>query len=65
MPTDILESAATYAVHSGTRNVTSYDTGYEHSLEHLAEVKAMVDEADGDEPARTPAWLHALGITLE
>jgi hypothetical protein len=26
--------------------VTSYDSGYEHSIEHLAEVKFLMEEAD-------------------
>ncbi|MFB3916513.1 MAG: hypothetical protein ACE14M_07280 [Terriglobales bacterium] len=32
--------------------VTSYDSGYEHSLEHMLEVQRMVAEAD--EPAAAP-----------
>jgi hypothetical protein len=40
--------------------VSSYDTGYEHSLEHLIDVQKIVDEADAEPHA--PAWLHALGI---
>ena len=31
-------------------HVTSYDPGYEHSLEHWAEVRRLVQEAD-EEPA--------------
>lgn len=27
-------------------SVTSFDSGYEHSLEHLLEVRALVEEAD-------------------
>jgi hypothetical protein len=27
--------------------VTSYDSGYEHSLEHWFEVRRLVDEANG------------------
>ena len=40
--------------------ITSFDTGYEHSLEHMIDVQRLVDEAD-PEP-RVTAWLHALGI---
>ena len=36
---------ATHAPH-----VTSYDPGYEHSLEHLMELRRLVQEAD-EEPA--------------
>lgn len=33
--------------------LTSYDTGFEHSLEHLIEVRRMVEEADQEpQPAR-------------
>jgi hypothetical protein len=28
--------------------VTSFDSGYEHSLEHMLEVRRIVDEADAD-----------------
>jgi hypothetical protein len=40
--------------------VQSFDSGYEHSPEHLLAVRNMVEEAD-EEPA-TPAWLYAMGI---
>jgi len=31
--------------------LTSYDTGFEHSLEHLMEVRRMVEEVDQEQPA--------------
>ncbi len=38
--------------------VTSYDSGYEHSLEHLVEVRRLVDEAEQESPV-IPEWYHA------
>jgi hypothetical protein len=38
--------------------VTSFDSGYEHSLQHLAEVRSLVEEADQDEVPVTE-WLMA------
>jgi hypothetical protein len=40
--------------------ITSFDTGHEHSLEHLIDVQRMVDDADAE--PHLPVWLHALGI---
>jgi hypothetical protein len=31
--------------------LTSYDTGFEHSLEHLMEVRRLVEEVDEEQPA--------------
>ena len=40
----------------------SFDSGYEHSLEHLMAVQKMVEEADEKEEPITPAWFYALGV---
>lgn len=32
----------------GTPILTSYDSGYEHSLEHLVYVRHLVEEADAE-----------------
>jgi hypothetical protein len=34
--------------HEGTPILTSFDTGYEHSLEHLVYVRRLVEEADAE-----------------
>jgi len=36
--------------------VTSFDSGYEHSLEHLLEVRGLVEEADEEQ---TIEWFKA------
>jgi hypothetical protein len=41
--------------------LTSYDTGLEHSVEHLIEVRRLVEEA-AEEPGEAPAWLQAFGV---
>jgi len=47
------------------RAVFSYDTGYEHSIEHLAEVRRMVEE-DQNAPLELETWLPASkGILLD
>lgn len=38
--------------------VTSFDSGYEHSIEHLAEVRRLVEEADKDQ-LLLPEWFKA------
>lgn len=38
--------------------VTSYDSGYEHSLEHWAKVRRLVEDAD-QEPVSTALSLMA------
>ena len=39
--------------------LTSYDTGFEHSLEHFMEVRRMVEEAD-EEPQPAPMQLRGI-----
>jgi hypothetical protein len=44
--------------------VSSYDSGYEHSLEHVIEVKNLVDGAEAEaapETKRPPRTLAAAG----
>ncbi|HZQ25636.1 MAG TPA: hypothetical protein VFA89_22795 [Terriglobales bacterium] len=41
--------------------LTSYDTGFEHSVEHLLELRRLVEDA-ADEPGDLPAWMQALGV---
>jgi len=38
----------------GRPRVTSYDSGYEHSLEHWLEVKQMVEAAAAETAPKTP-----------
>ncbi len=38
--------------------VTSFDSGYEHSLEHLMQVRLLVEEAD-EEKVTALEWLKA------
>lgn len=38
--------------------VTSFDSGYEHSLEHLMEVRRLLEEAD-EEKVTAPEWFKA------
>jgi len=41
--------------------VTSYDSGYEHSLEHCAEVQRLVEDAD-NEPTLVSAPLQLMAM---
>ena len=47
--------------HSARPDLVSYDTGFEHSLEHWMETRRLVREAD-DEPAMTAKPVHSHGI---
>ncbi len=45
--------------------IVSYDTGYEHSVEHLAEVRRMVQE-DQDAPVEVETLIPAIkGVLLD
>lgn len=49
------------SLNSSTPHITSYDTGFEHSLEHWMEVRRLVEEAE-IEPADSPKPTHSHGI---
>lgn len=54
MVSELAPKAAIATPSSGRPLVTSYDSGYEHSLEHWLKVKQLVEAADAEpEPART------------
>ena len=54
-------SAETHAVRAP--HTTSYDSGYEHSLEHWTEVRRLVEEAGVESEA--PAAFADHGILVE
>ena len=54
--TTIAEVPVTMAAPRPT--VTSFDSGYEHSLDHLIEVRRLVEEADNEE-ITVPEWFKA------
>ncbi len=54
-------SAETNVAHGP--HTTSYDSGYEHSLEHWTEVKRLVEEAGAESEA--PAVFADHGILVE
>jgi len=47
-------------------HITTYDSGYEHSLEHLIETRRLVAEADEDtQPATQLAQVQKLYLSRE
>ena len=52
-----VETNLTIASPSKRLRVTSYDSGYEHSLEHWLEVKQLVEAAAAEPPCKAPASL--------
>jgi hypothetical protein len=59
---NVLENTAeTQKTWAGAR-VQSFDSGYEHSLEHWLSLRAMLEDADDDDRNVTSAWLYSLGV---
>jgi hypothetical protein len=58
MTSEITISAVPAKLVTARPLVTSYDSGYEHSLEHLIEVRMLLEQADEEIPV-IPDWYHA------
>jgi len=55
MASELAPKAAMVTPSSGRPRVTSYDSGYEHSLEHWLAVQQLVEGAEAEPESARPA----------